>query len=42
MSKFEPCRSWACIRCVHYSKYLTVGTMQVICWNDRNTFEENK
>ena len=27
------CKSIACQQCAHYVKFLTVSTMQMICWN---------
>ena len=40
MDKFEPCRSWACDKCKHYIKYLSINTMWLICWDNQRTFEE--
>ena len=40
MAKFERCRAWNCDKCKHYSKYLSMSSMEMICWNKRITFEE--
>jgi hypothetical protein len=39
--KYIGCKSWLCKKCKHYVKFLTVSTMQGICWN-RGCFYESK
>lgn len=39
--KYIGCKSWSCHQCKHYIKFLTVSSMQDICWN-RSCFYENK
>lgn len=31
--KYIGCKSWMCKQCKHYQKFLSVSTMQMICWN---------
>jgi hypothetical protein len=35
----ERCRHIDCQSCAHYVKYLTVGTMQMICWDKGVEYE---
>ena len=39
--KYTGCKSWLCHQCRHYQKFLTIASMQNICWN-RGCFYENK
>ena len=39
--KYTGCKSWLCQQCKHYVKFLSVSTMQDICWN-KGCFYENK
>lgn len=38
--KYIGCKSWLCHQCKHYVKFLTVSTMQSICWNKGCFYEE--
>lgn len=38
--KYIGCKSWKCPECKHYIKFLTVSTMQDICWNKHVFFEQ--
>ncbi len=40
MKKYIGCKSWSCKKCKHYQKFLTVSTMQMICWNKGCFFED--
>lgn len=37
---YKGCKSLLCKQCTHYKKFLTVSTMQMICWNTGDTYEE--
>ena len=37
---YTGCSSWRCNECKHYAPFLTVATMQGICWNKGCFFEE--
>lgn len=37
--KYEGCKSWSCPQCKHYQKFLSVSSMQDICWNKGCKFE---
>lgn len=39
--KYIGCKSWLCHQCKHYIKFLTVSSMQDICWN-KGCFYEKK
>lgn len=39
-SKYTGCKSWKCQQCVNYQKFLSVASMQDICWNRRCSLEE--
>ena len=39
--KYTGCKSWLCHQCKHYIKFLTVSSMQDICWN-RGCFYESE
>ena len=41
-NKNKGCRSLLCQKCKHYQKFLTVSTMQMICWNKGRFYEEGK
>ena len=38
--KYIGCKSIMCQQCRHYVKFLSVQTMQGICWNRGTKFEE--
>lgn len=38
--KYIGCKSWLCQQCKHYQKFLTISSMQGICWN-RGCFYES-
>ena len=40
--KYIGCKSWLCHQCKHYVKFLTVSTMQGICWNKGCFYERDK
>ena len=40
--KYEGCQSWACKTCKHYIEFLTVSTMQGICWNKGCFYEKSQ
>ena len=35
------CKSWRCRDCRFYQKFLSVSTMQMICWNKGCFYETN-
>ena len=39
--KYIGCKSWLCHQCKHYIKFLTVSSMQDICWNRGCFYESN-
>jgi len=38
--KYTGCKSNMCHRCKHYIKFLSVMSMQDMCWNNGNKFEK--
>ena len=40
IEKYTGCKSCMCHRCKYYIKFLSVMSMQDMCWNSGHTFEE--
>ncbi len=40
IKKYKGCKHIICKTCVHYQKFLTVSTMQTICWNRGCEYKE--
>jgi len=38
----DGCKSWSCVKCKYYIKFLSVSSMHDICWNKGNHFEEKE
>ena len=38
--EYTGCKSWACKQCKNYIPFLSVTTMQMICWNKGCFYEE--
>lgn len=39
--KYVGCKSIDCKRCINYQKFLSVSTMQGICWNKKCFFKSS-
>lgn len=39
-AEYEGCKSILCEQCKHYQKFLSVSTMQMICWNRGRFYDE--
>lgn len=40
MKQYVGCKSILCHQCKYYIKFLTISTMQTICWNKKCFYEE--
>lgn len=41
IEKHIGCKSWLCRQCKHYVKFLTISSMQSICWNKGCFYESD-